>query len=1220
MATTKGTARPQRGAKAGGRVTRKRRLKRPRWLLWAAFLCAVPVLLALVSSTAAYVALRQGPIATDFLIGTLESAINKRSAPLVVKIGTANLRLDDEDGSPGFALTSVEVTGANGQPWAKIANATVGLDWMSVLTGSFEPTSVTLVEPLFRLNYAKTAGLQLRAEPDATTNTTASPSQTTVSPPVDGPALNPPALNPLVMLNTVIGQSHPARGPSPAAPMSLHIRNARMDIAGSGRTTPWRIPNFDFRLGTDTARNILVGSGNVVAPSGPFHVTVTAEQPEAGSDLLVSTSLDHIVPADFADLSAALAPLAPALLPVGGNATMAFAPDGALSRLDMNVGLGRGQLDVGGACADSFKLDQGGVHIRYVKGSGRIELLPSQVKSNGSGATVSGNATVNHDAAGQDRWQYNLQLADARIADPEHGLSPVAIDGWTARGTFTPSTGEAVLDRLALEAGDMRMAMAGRASSAGLEMEARVASAASDLVLRLWPACFQTYARNWVLTNVQSGQISKGHMRVSLDAEGLRRLRQTGKAPDDAATAEFEVDDIAFKYAPDLPPVIATHGKMQFSGSQFTAEIPDAASQMPSGRVLTLTDATYTVANFLDPSPRGKITLKAAGPIEAALEYLDAKPLGLIRASGIRLTDLSGEFSGKLDLELPVTRLPATGDIALKASATLTSLKLPRPISGFSLQGGTVDLEATEASLRADGDLLVNGVAAKLLWSRPLGEGSGPSPPVRITATLDANDREQLGILVNHMVSGVVPVTVDIATGPVSADGNLAHVEANLSEAELVLDTLAWRKPQGEAANVSFDVIASDKGKFRLDPFQLSGEKIAVKGSVDIGADNKLSAFHFPEFSINVVTRLDVTGTVRADKVLDVYARGSYFEGREFFKSLFSIGQIAAKPLPISKATSGLDLTADIDTILGFSQVALHDVHLHAERRQGLLTALEGKGTLDGKAPIGVRLERKAVNARYLRAQAEDAGQAFKLIGLYNSLEGGDASLEVSLDSQGGIDKTGTLWARRFTVLGDPVVNQVLTGTTPSGAEAAGNSDRQRFDFDRMRVRFSVGSGQLAINDMFINGPALGATLRGRIDYAGQSVHLGGTYVPLYGLNSMFGALPVIGQLLVGRNGEGLLGITFAVEGPLAKPEVIVNPVSAVAPGIFRQIFEIGPDAARIQPDARSALDRVKPRTSSLPPSTGSQANSTDIGDPFLTGGPDDSPWPDNGLPSTQQK
>ena len=44
---------------------------------------------------------------------------------------------------------------------------------------------------------------------------------------------------------------------------------------------------------------------------------------------------------------------------------------------------------------------------------------------------------------------------------------------------------------------------------------------------------------------------------------------------------------------------------------------------------------------------------------------------------------------------------------------------------------------------------------------------------------------------------------------------------------------------------------------------------------------------------------------------------------------------------------------------------------------------------------------------------------------------------------------------------------------------------------------------------------------------------------------------------------EGLIGVTFKIEGPIAEPHVFFNPLSAVAPGIFRKIFEFQPQPAR---------------------------------------------------------
>ena len=97
--------------------------------------------------------------------------------------------------------------------------------------------------------------------------------------------------------------------------------------------------------------------------------------------------------------------------------------------------------------------------------------------------------------------------------------------------------------------------------------------------------------------------------------------------------------------------------------------------------------------------------------------------------------------------------------------------------------------------------------------------------------------------------------------------------------------------------------------------------------------------------------------------------------------------------------------------------------------------------------------------------------------------------------------------------------------------------------------------GKFTVKDAVVRGPIVGATMDGVIDYAANDVRLRGTFVPLYGLNNMFGQIPIVGMFLGGSN-EGLLGVTYEVVGPPSAPVLRVNPISAVAPGLLRKFFE----------------------------------------------------------------
>ena len=53
----------------------------------------------------------------------------------------------------------------------------------------------------------------------------------------------------------------------------------------------------------------------------------------------------------------------------------------------------------------------------------------------------------------------------------------------------------------------------------------------------------------------------------------------------------------------------------------------------------------------------------------------------------------------------------------------------------------------------------------------------------------------------------------------------------------------------------------------------------------------------------------------------------------------------------------------------------------------------------------------------------------------------------------------------------------------------------------------------------------------------------------------MLTQIPIVGLFLGGSN-EGLIGVTYEIVGTPGAPVLRVNPISAMAPGVLRKIFE----------------------------------------------------------------
>ena len=80
---------------------------------------------------------------------------------------------------------------------------------------------------------------------------------------------------------------------------------------------------------------------------------------------------------------------------------------------------------------------------------------------------------------------------------------------------------------------------------------------------------------------------------------------------------------------------------------------------------------------------------------------------------------------------------------------------------------------------------------------------------------------------------------------------------------------------------------------------------------------------------------------------------------------------------------------------------------------------------------------------------------------------------------------------------------------------------RKNVEFTQARAEFTRTPGRTMIRDGVVKGPMIGATMEGLIDYARDELSVRGTLVPLYGLNNMFGQLPIVGAVSRRRQQRG---------------------------------------------------------------------------------------------------
>jgi hypothetical protein len=191
---------------------------------------------------------------------------------------------------------------------------------------------------------------------------------------------------------------------------------------------------------------------------------------------------------------------------------------------------------------------------------------------------------------------------------------------------------------------------------------------------------------------------------------------------------------------------------------------------------------------------------------------------------------------------------------------------------------------------------------------------------------------------------------------------------------------------------------------------------------------------------------------------------------------------------------------------------------------------------------------------RDLELTAKDGGALIRALGLYDKVQGGDMDLAAQFGAGGPV--AGTLTADKFRLLGAPAMGKILQGLTVYGISAA--TSGPGLAFDHAVAPFSATGGMLRLNGARAFSSSLGFTGTGRISLDDGTADIHGTIIPAYAINALPGKIPVIGKLFSAQKGGGLFALNAHVTGKLSDPKVQINPLSALTPGVLRDVFGLG--------------------------------------------------------------
>ena len=822
-------------------------------------------------------------------------------------------------------------------------------------------------------------------------------------------------------------------------------------------------------------------------------------------------------------------------LPVSASLRGEIGPNGVPQGLVGRIVADGGFISDGDSSDGRLEIDRAEFKINWDAASRMLEV-PFQILSGDNRLTLLGQAEA--PAQPQGSWAFKITGGSAVLNAPSGG-EPLILNRIGVVGRFDSANKRLTISQGDIGNADVGVAMSGNAdySSGSLRVATGLAATRmnSEALKKLWPTFVAPKVRDWFNEHLTSGNVER--LTVAVNAP-FETLKASGPPlPDDGLTIDAFATNCLIRPVVGLPALHDADLTVRIVGRNAQIILGKAVADLASGRKLVMSSGLFEVPDTAPRQPPARVRFKLDGPVPAAAELLQMDRLRDASGAPFDPATTRGNMSALVALAMPLKPDLPPGSTNYAITVDALNFSADRLIMGQKVESPDLKISANNQGFVLKGDVRIGGAPASLEYRKLRGDDTAD---IHIQGMLDDSVRNNLGLDPTGTISGGIPIDVSGRIGTsAERDGRFA-VQADLTSTQIDGFLPGWVKPAGKPARATFTVLTKPQST-RIEDLLIEGAGGGVKGVVDLDGSGEVQSANFPSYGFSDGDRASLRIDRLSDGSLRAVMRGDAYDGRGFLKTMAAPPRTAAKRPP-----ADVDLDMKLGAVLGHNGEALRSVELKMSRRNGEIRSLGLMAKLGRNGVLTGELRGRAGARQVVQFESSDAGALFRFSDIYSRMNGGQITTVMDAPTSANPVQLGTVSVRNFAVHDESQLERAAGNQAPRNNNMA---------FSGLKVDFTRSPGRIALRDGVVRGPVLGGTIDGIIDYADDEVHLRGTLIPLYGANNLLGQLPIVGLFLGGEK-EGLVGVTYEVVGKPAGPVLHVNPLSALAPGLLRKVFE----------------------------------------------------------------
>jgi len=1072
-----------------------------------------------------------GPVSLGPLKGTLASAIHEALPGIALDYDQAAIEWNRDQGRVNLVVLGTRLYDSHGRVVASAPKAAIGLAAAPFLSGQVVVKRITLVGVKFTLVHMKNGRVRLGNEEDAGDNELIS------------------------HLSDVIN----AHGSASSSLESFAVRDASLGLYDEITGLYLTAPHAELVLRSQGAAMATSFNADVMISGHKSHVTAALTLPPGKGPIGASVSVTGL------DLRALAANShffdGIKNIPVVVSASADF-------RIDAGAKLGYAAFDINahGEIPWAAMKDKA-LHIsnlrlvgRFDGSNGHLALTTADLNAREVRAGLKGTGEFIYGADGKlARVHADLSAKDIAVDMPGLLPRPTGYQTFALQADYLTGPRQFTVTKFGLTAPGFTLDASGALTlndhgAPGLVAKAHIPAMPIRQLLTYWPVSVAGGARGWIDTNIFAGDIGPLDAQVNF-APGMM---DQDILPEESVKLTFGMKNLEGNYVKGLTHATQVMGDAILTGDTFRANFT-------SGRIgpLTVGRGTALIPNLHLTGTVGQFGVHVDGGMPDIMTLIDMKPLGYATRFGIDPKQTGGTAGADLAFQVPMLAdLPVDAvGISVKAQVNQFAVTLGK----LRLSDGAVNFEIDNTHLHQVGVVNLADTRLNVDWTEDFKTTDNVTTRLAVKGNMTEAARAILNINLQRFFRGPVPITADM-TGH---RGSLLHadVTVDFTPATLSVPIVNLEKTAGESATGHIGVNFGPGDTVQDETIRITGPVFNLNGTASFGKNGDLTVLNLPSVRMGALNDLSFQ-LVRGPSGDDYTLRGHSLDGSKIGRtgSAEQPGGTQAASQPADDMPEGrLHIDARLDRLAMRNGVSIAPLNLVMGLNGNRPSALNLSGNVvqgSKSAPLAANLDTSAAG-RKVSFTSGDAGLLARGVFGFESMRGGQLSATINLPGQAtdvanpsstAPDFGGVMTIKDFQLLNQPLISRLFAAGSLTGIGdlmGGGSISLEEWNFP-----FSSKNNVLSVNGARAVGRAVGASADGYIDRPHGTLALKGSLIPAYELNSVLSNIPLLGDILASKQGEGIFGVTYSATGNMEHPDISTNPLSILTPGILRRIFQ----------------------------------------------------------------